>query len=270
MSGLCAPPVLTDPTDASMPDRTRLEPLMRLLAVVLLLAVTPPGRAAFAQRATQAPQLPWLEAVEPAYRDRVADVLAAPSLAIPPLAETFAGDVGTYEKLLFRPDLVARLWQVAGYSGTEVTAGDDGWFLARDRQGNDGRWRYVYRGQTLAVAYGEGRFRSPLRTIVVPFRVVVVWRYSDALIDGRHYITHIARASFQLQRPSQHRLLIALRPLAAPLARQRLQEAMLSVSIPVRLAARDSDRFREWLQRAAITEPVVAASPAPRSSPPAE
>ncbi len=243
-------------------------------AMVLAAGITPtllgqlPPQAA--TRSSSGTGSQWIEEVQEGYRDRVAAVLSQPSLVVPPLSDTFRGSLDTYEFLLFRPDLVARLWHVVGYSNTRVTAGPDGWFHASDTLGNRGRWRYVYRGRTLAVAYGEGRFLSPLRTTAFPFRVVVVWRYTDAVYRGRSYVTHQASAAFRLEQPAQHRLLLAIRPFAQPLARRRLHEAMLSLSIPVQLAERDPERYRLWLQQAVAREPVAEASPRPSSPGPRE
>ena len=212
----------------------------------------------------------WIELVEPAYRDAVGRVVRDPSLQVRAAPESFPGALSTYEQLLYAPHRVARLWAAVGFADTLVRRSDDGWFVAQDPRGNRGRWRFVYQGQTLAVAYGEGMYRSPLGARSLSFETVVAWRYLDWSVGGRTYLTHEATAWFRLRHPAQHRLLQLVRPMAVPLAHRRLREAMLSLAIPVRLEAENPPKFRAWLEHAGLSAPKALASQQPPSPRPGE
>jgi len=189
--------------------------------------------------------------VPPALVEAVRLTVQQPTLQVSTRSMTFPGQLLLYESLLRRPDAVARLWHAEGYTDTKVTRNADGWFSATDQAGSTGRWFYVYRGKTLTVAYGEGT-AALAGGLPVPFRTVVLWHYLDGTVAGRPTITHWATAYFRLLNPNQHLILSTLRPVAEPIARRKLLEAMLSLSIPVRMAALRPKEFMHWTDRAGI------------------
>lgn len=193
----------------------------------------------------------WIDAIPADLREQVRATLSEPTLRLQPLSETFPGDIRLYEVLLVRPDAVTRLWQALGYEDTDVRRDETGWYHARDRFGNAGKWTYVYRGKTLTVAYGEG-IASLAPGLTVPFQVVVLWRYYDTAVGGRTFVTHTVEASFRLMNPAQHTIVRSIRLFAEPPARRKLVEGMLSLSIPVRMAATQPARFAAWTERAGI------------------
>jgi hypothetical protein len=120
-----------------------------------------------------------LEQVAPTFRDRVAAVLARPTLATRGPSETFNCQPAVYHWLLDHPDSAVRLWHALGARCAAVEDRGGGVFGWHDEHGSDVRWQTVLHGGGLRLWYAEGRVKPGVLLPMIAFQAVVALDYTE-------------------------------------------------------------------------------------------
>jgi hypothetical protein len=140
-------------------------------------------------------------------------------------AEVFHGRPALYRWLLDHPDRAVHMWHRLGAHCLDIHDQGGGRFGWSDGQGTVCHWDTVVRSPDCRVWYAEGNARPAPLLPNLPFRAVVILRYSeDHDRGGRSLIRH--QADVYLQTDSKTAALVTrlLGPSAPRLAQQGLAQ----------------------------------------------
>jgi hypothetical protein len=119
-----------------------------------------------------------LEALPQSVRDRVRQVVDAPTMSASGQPETFACKPTTYHWLLEHQDRAVGLWRHLGARCVDIADRGAGRFGWSDEQGSDVHWDTVYQDSRMRIWYADGKVRPAALLPLVPVQAVIVLHYS--------------------------------------------------------------------------------------------
>ena len=137
---------------------------------------------AAALAAADPPRLPAVPAKKPSvvdmvadnYREQVAQVLKAPTLAAKATDEEFVAHPKVYDWLIEHPDRAALAWQRMKVPCVDITDLGKGQFYWSDENGSELAWQAVGRFENGVVWYATGKVKGGALLPTVPVRAVAV------------------------------------------------------------------------------------------------
>jgi hypothetical protein len=132
-----------------------------------------------------------LDSIDPAYRDKVRQVITQPALHTRGPVEVFRGQPQFYGWLLDHPDQAVLIWRRLGARCTTISDRGRGRFGYTDHLGSDIAWETVFNGPTQRVWYAEGIATPTALLPTAPVRAVVILRHTETMDPlGRTLIHH--------------------------------------------------------------------------------
>ena len=157
---VCSAGLATADPPRAIPPRTNGLPVST--------AVAPASAVAPAKKPT------LLDVVAENYRERVAQVIKAPTLATKAADEAFVAHPAVYDWLLEHPDRTTVAWQRLKVPSVDITDLGKGQFFWSDEQGSELAWQAVGRFENGVVWYATGKVKAGALLPSVPVRAVAV------------------------------------------------------------------------------------------------
>ncbi len=126
-----------------------------------------------------------LEVVAENYREQVAQVIKAPTLAAKGTDEEFVAHPKVYDWLIDHPDRTAVGWQRMDVPCVDITALGKGQFYWTDEKGSELAWQAVGRFENGVVWYATGKMKAGALLPAVPVRAVAVLHAPRVLADPK-------------------------------------------------------------------------------------
>lgn len=168
--------------------RARLSAAVALCSTGLAVAQqplpprTPPPLTATVPTPPKKPTL--LDVVAEGYREQVAQVIKAPTLATKAADEVFVAHPAVYDWLLEHPDRVSLAWQRLKVPSVDITDLGKGQFFWKDEAGSELAWQAVGRFEHGVVWYATGKVKGGALLPAVPVRAVAVLHAPREARDG--------------------------------------------------------------------------------------
>jgi hypothetical protein len=115
-----------------------------------------------------------LDVVAEKYREQVAQVIKAPTLATKATDEAFTAHPAVYDWLLEHPDRTTVAWQRLKVPSVDITDLGKGQFFWSDEAGSELAWQAVGRFENGIVWYATGKVKGGALLPTVPVRAVAV------------------------------------------------------------------------------------------------
>ncbi len=135
------------------------------------------GKKAEPSEQVQAAAAVPLEQIPPAFRDKVSQVLARPTLYSRGPQENFECRPDLYRWMLDHPDRTVLAWKRLGAKCVDIEVRGNGWFGWSDGQGSDIAWVALHSTPSLRIWYAEGTVKPGALFPQVPVQCVVVLRH---------------------------------------------------------------------------------------------
>ena len=124
-----------------------------------------------------------LEVVAENYREQVAQVIKAPTLAAKGTDDEFVAHPQVYDWLVDHPDRTAVAWQRMDVPCVDITALGKGQFYWTDEKGSELAWQAVGRFENGVVWYATGKMKAGALLPTVPVRAVAVLHAPRVVAD---------------------------------------------------------------------------------------
>lgn len=125
----------------------------------------------------QAAALVPLDRLAPAYRDRVSQVLAKPTIYTRGAQESFEADPDLYHWLLNNPDRAVVAWKRLGAKCVDIQRRGPNQFGWSDTQGSEVVWTAIHVGPNVHVWFAEGQVKPGPLFPLVPVQCVAIIRH---------------------------------------------------------------------------------------------
>lgn len=132
----------------------------------------------------QAKKPTLLDVVAENYREQVAQVTKAPTLAAKGTDEEFVAHPKVFDWLLEHPDRTALAWQRMKVPCVDITDLGKGQFHWADEQGSELTWQVVGRFENGLVWYATGKVKAGALLPTVPVRAVAVLHAPRVVADA--------------------------------------------------------------------------------------
>lgn len=216
------------------------------LPVCLLLTAAP---AAEPRAATPRPaSVGLLDAVAPAYRDAVGQVVRQSTLSVKAADDQFTAYVKVYDWLLEHPDRASLAWRRMKVPCVEITDLGDGRFHWSDPNGSELTWRTVGRFADGLVWYATGKVKPGTLLPTVPVKAVAVLRVSREKLDEKAATFQpVIQVYLQTDSRAANAVLRMVGPAAPRMAEDGAEQLLLFFSGPARYLYRHPDEVPTML-----------------------
>ena len=216
------------------------------LAFCLLLSAAP---AAEPLTATPRPAtVGLLDAVAPAYRDAVSQVVRQPTLSAKAADDRFTAHVKVYDWLLEHPDRASLAWRRMKVPCVEITDLGDGRFRWSDPNGSELTWRTVGRFADGLVWYASGKVKPGTLLPTVPVKAVAVLRVTREQWDEKAATFQpVVQVYLQTDSRAANAVLRMIGPAAPRMAEEGAEQLLLFFSGPARYLYRHPDEVPTML-----------------------
>jgi hypothetical protein len=207
-------------------------------------AAADPVRPATAYRpaSTSAPSV--LDAVDPAFRDAVGQVVRQPTISAKAADEPFTAHAKVYDWLLDHPDRACLTWRRMGVACVEITELGRGRFHWADGSGSELTWQAVSKTADSVVWYATGKVKPGALLPTAPVKAVAVLRAPRQPADAKLGTAEFApTVSVYLQTDSKAAAAVMrmLGPAAPRMAEQGAEQLLLFFAGPARYVHKHPD-----------------------------
>lgn len=216
------------------------------LPLCLLLSAAPAAepRVAMPRPATAG----LLDAVAPAYRDAVAQVVRQPTLSAKAADDEFTVHVKVYDWLLEHPDRASLAWRRMKVPCVEITDLGNGQFHWSDPNGSELTWRTVGRFPDGLVWYATGKVKPGTLLPTVPVKAVaVLWVPREKVDEKAATYQPVLQVYLQTDSRAANAVLRMVGPAAPRMAEDGAEQLLLFFSGPARYLYRHPDEVPTML-----------------------
>lgn len=190
-------------------------------------SVPPTGRAA----ADPGP-LP-LDRIALSRRALVAELIAHPTVHHQTVPRVFPADHRLYQTLLDSPVLTLALWKELGLSGASLVQESPLRYRGEDGSGSSAVWEFVYRSPTIRIILGRTSYQGVLfnhqRIETTTLLVLRTGYYRE--VNHQAYVEHKLETYIRVETAGWRALARTLNTVADRLLEDRMQEALLFISL---------------------------------------
>ena len=201
-----------------------------------------------------------LDAVDPAFRDVVGQVVQKPTISAKAADDEFTAHAKVYDWLVGHPDRACLAWRRMGVPCVEITDLGRGRFHWSDGTGSELTWQTVGKLADGVVWYATGKVKPGAVLPTAPVKAVAVLRTPREPVDGKGGTAEFAPSvSVYLQTDSKAAaaILRMLGPAAPRMAEQGAEQLLLFFSGPARYVHKHPD------EAAALLAPAKKADAKP-------